>query len=192
MGRPMLARLLAGAMATAAIVTVSGCSGEQPAPTSAPVDTTTSMPTPAATFASDEEALAAGVAAVERLNEKSAELVQDPSIPVGDLEQVASDVYLQTMTDSVTKLREEKIQLKGSLSVEPEELVYRKVDEAGVEVQFYFCLDSSNFQKIDSQGKPTDASGGDKRDYMIGTVRGEDNESLKVSEVQLWSRDKDC
>lgn len=187
----MLARLLAGAMATAAIVTVSGCSGEQPAPTSAPVDTTTSMPTPAATFASDEEALAAGVAAVERLNETSWQLVNDPGRDLGALDDLASGTYLETTKDGIVKFREDNVTIEGDIKLTGQELVYEKWVDGSVDLQFIVCADYSNFHRKKPDGSDATA-GGAKESQMIVTVEGESATSLKVSEVNAWKHDVDC
>lgn len=191
MGRPMLARLLAGAMATAAIVTVSGCSGEQPAPTSAPVDTT-SMPTPAATFASDEEALAAGVAAVERANELTTKLINDPSLDLESVQDVATDSYVDTMTEQVKDYRDKKRRVEGQVALTPDELVYQKNNGGTIELQFYYCADDGEFKRFNSDG--TEYAVGNDRNTarMIATVKGSDARNLKLSEVNVWEHGVTC
>lgn len=193
MGRPMLARLLAGAMATAAIVTVSGCSGEQPAPTSAPVDTAASTPTPAATFASDEEALSAGVAAVERAHEMTVDLVSDPGKDLSSIDAVAVGSYAETMRETVNKMRDDKTRLEGRLSFRGDKVVQTHESASeGVELQFYACVDRTDFHRYSPDGVKLDERPGDNKTYMIISVEGEDAGSLKVSEAEVWSHEQDC
>ena len=191
MGRPMLARLLAGAMATAAIVTVSGCSGEQPPPPPAPAATPPSSPPPAATFASDEEALAAGVAAVERLNETSWQLVNDPGRDLAALDDLATGTYLETTKSGISKFREDKVTIEGDIKLTGHELVYEKWVDDRVDLQFIVCADYSNFHRKKPDGSEVVTSES-KQSQMIVTTEGEGTTSLKVSEVNAWEHNVDC
>lgn len=184
--------MLTGAATCAILMSATSCSGGQSAPAPASASTAAPASTPAATFASDEEALAAGVAAVEKANQTTADLINDPSRDLAAVQDVAVDTYIETMTSQITDYRDNKRRVEGTIALTPVELVYQRFDGGNVEVQFYYCADDGNYRRLNADGSQYTVGQGRNTARMIATVKGDSVNELKLSEVNVWKHGVTC
>jgi len=176
-------------MVAVTALALSGCS-DQPAPSpTQTVQQTAAQPAATNTpmFASDEEALAAGVAALQRL------LDTEMSVLRGDY--AAADQYPSLAVDPVlSEVQAEAQRFKNGSQSAVGELKFRdpklqKVKESTTtDVTFYVCLDPTNVRYRDKHGQPINESSVARTFTLAVTATGPEL-PLKVSRMDKWSED---
>lgn len=190
MGAARVGRL--AALAAAALLAVTGCQAE-PAPPATeqvtePIETASAAPAPS--FASDEEALAAGVAALQAALDMEIEVSRSNG-DLASLSSVAEGQYLQDLIAAGEKMRAQGVHAEGTMLATPIELQQAISTSEGVNVTFYTCVDASSAQKVDATGNPSPAAS-QPRLYMVATATGPAPSTLRIERLEIWSRDLSC
>ncbi len=174
-------------MVAVTALALSGCS-DQPAPSpTQTVQQTAAQPAATNTpmFASDEEALAAGVAAYQRMLDTQMRVLGGDRSAVSEYPSVMEGEYLELLTDEAQKFSEQGYVAYGSPQTRDARLQSVK-SGSKTSVVFYICLDMNNVKFKDSQGQPVKETTKPRNYTMVVTTNGT-MEQLKVSRVEKWS-----
>jgi len=136
-------------------------------------------------FASDEEALAAGVAAYQRMLDTQMRVLGGDRSAVSEYPSVMEGEYLELLTDEAQKFSEQGYVAYGSPQTRDARLQSVK-SGSKTSVVFYICLDMNNVKFKDSQGQPVKETTKPRNYTMVVTTNGT-MEQLKVSRVEKWS-----
>ncbi|MFE5670878.1 hypothetical protein ACFQ58_04615 [Agromyces sp. NPDC056523] len=182
--RRLAALLLAGVTLTS----LAACATAEPEPTSPPpVESATDEPI----FASDEEALAAAVAAYQSYTKVNTQLSADPNIDVGRLREVATESHAAETIESLGSLRESGVRTTGEVTLRGFRLAEVTDDGTTVGIRMYACNELSQYRLIDAAGK--DITPIDRADAVTFLVSLEGNTSeLLVSATEPWSGSSVC
>lgn len=148
-------------------------------------------PTPEATadplFASDEEALAAAVEVYERYLVAADEALNDPSMSLDALEQIANEELVSNITSIRANLAEQGLSLTGFRTLTNSEYQSVALEEEGTAVTFYVCESVEATDLLNPDG--TSAVGADRNPLSewqpTVTFSGDGSEAI-VTERELW------
>ena len=180
-------RRATGCMFAVTALALSGCSDQPAPPPTQTVQQTAAQPAATNTpmFASDEEALAAGVAAYQRMLDTQMRVLGGDRSAVSEYPSVMEGEYLELLTDEAQKFSEQGYVAYGSPQTRDARLQSVK-SGSKTSVVFYICLDMNNVKFKDSQGQPVKETTKPRNYTMVVTTNGT-MEQLKVSRVEKWS-----
>ncbi|WP_448812098.1 hypothetical protein [Agromyces bauzanensis] len=156
--------LLAGALA--ATLAFAGCNPTEPTPTASPSASATPTPTPTPTEVaaptSEDEAIEAAEAAMDRYMAVRTEIYLDPSAD-HDIASVAEGPAAERLTSTATQLRELGGTAEGGLSFEPESGYTAPLTVAGEQIEFgqvvlKGCFDTSELDTFNADGTPAEVA----------------------------------
>ena len=155
----------------------------------APTDTGAAEPL----FASDEEALAAAVAAYEEYLEASRLATETGGSDVGQLEVLTTPEQFQREEETLQLYRDGSLRTEGASTLRSTEL--QQWFDAGeyTTVIFYGCLDISELVVLGADGEVIE--GDDRQDLLpleISTQHSSDRELARVASSEVWSGDQRC
>lgn len=182
------ARLLAAfLLAGATLVSLAACATGGPEPTPSP--TPTAAQTDAPIFASDEEALAAAVAAYEAYLAVSDSITADGGADPDRIRQVTSEGFGEKSEADFAAFSQAGLRTTGSTRVDSARLL--ETDNANQTVSFYACQDVTEVRLFSSSGAEVTPSERDDRvPLVIDTIM--DDSALRVDGNQVWSGDDFC
>ncbi len=183
-------RLAALLLAGATLASLAACTPEDPEPTSSsppPVASRTDDPI----FASDEEALAAAVAAYEQYTKISTQLSANPDLDVDSIRDVATESHASDTIRSLDQLHASGARAIGEVDLHGFTLV--EVSNRGpvAAIQMYACNDLINYRIVNAAGEditPTDRA--DAVTFLV-SLEGDDTKLL-VSGTEPWSGSSVC
>lgn len=183
-------RAVAGlAAAGLAALLLGGC-------TSAPAQPPSPTPTASAAepiFASDEEALAAAVAAYERFEVVSGDIAADGGDNSGRIEEVATERYSPQLREEFDQYRVNGLRIEGSSTVDSFRLAEHSQSAGSAEVSIYLCRDVSGVRVLDSAGADVTPEGRDARTPLtVVLVSASVDGELLVDEIELWPGEDFC
>ena len=144
-------------------------------------------------FASDEEALAAATAAYEEYLAVSNAVTGDPQSSIAQLESKTTPTYFESVSDSVSQLREQGLKSSGTTEIAKVALQQHSESESEVLVVLYLCLDVSGTRLIDSGGN--DVTPVDRRDLVpleVTFVSEVSVPNLLLDESEVWPEGAIC
>lgn len=183
-------RRATGCMVAVTALALSGCS-DQPAPSpTQTVQQTAAQPAATSTpmFASDEEALAAGVAAYQHLLDVEVKYVNGEAGAEEEYKHLVTEETWPDFKRSSDRLREAGARYVGQMKADPIKLQQVRQDSASTKVTFYACLDLTQVKVIDSAGQIIEHKSIDGRGYMLVDSVVEEG-TIRISQVRQWSRD---
>lgn len=178
-------RLAALLLASATLVSLAACAPGEPEPTPTPSPVETNAPI----FASDEEALAAAVAAYEAYLAVSDSITADGGADSDRIRQVTSEGFGTKSEADFAAFNQAGLRTTGSTRVDSARLL--ETDKAKQAVSFYACQDVSEVRLFNSSGADVTPSERDDRvPLVIDTIM--DDAALRVDGNQVWSGDDFC
>ncbi|MGW9183903.1 hypothetical protein [Agromyces sp. NPDC055661] len=178
---------VAAAAATGLALVLAGCVGAPAAtPTPSPADTSAPI------FASDEEALAAAEATYGRFIENTTAVTNGGGAAPESLDSVASGDALDEEQAAAQRFREQGLRTTGAVGFRVTNLQSIAEDPYGVEITFYVCDDLRQVDLLNGAGESMVVEGRVVDVPYTVVVSGEDADSLRVSEKELWTRDNFC
>ncbi|MFF2494217.1 hypothetical protein [Agromyces sp. NPDC058064] len=182
-------RIAALAAAGALALALSACTPEaEPSPE--PTPTTSAAPI----FASDEEALAAAVAAYEAYLAVVDELTQAGGENPERIRAFAETAYAAELEESLAQLRSSGNRTSGDSSADGMELIQYDETSGGAAVSVYACLDVSEVRVLDADGvdvTPIDRI--ERRPLQLEFVSAlDDPERLLPAGTEPWPGDDFC
>lgn len=175
------------AFGLAVCVGVSGCTPQDPAPTTAP--SPTAVPTAPVALPTNEEALVI----VEELVQAAsvAEASARASGDYAELELIAGSDYVAQARSSNEKLAAAGLTITGDKTVDSLEIQSITTENTLAVIQSYGCLDISQTQLTDSSG--ADARKADVPLRVAVVFRAEGNASdYRLMETSPWSGPSSC
>lgn len=182
--RRVVALLLAGAT----LASLAACAPAAPAATDAPTDSPDATGAPI--FASDEEALAAAVAAYEQHLAITAQILAG-DIEVERIREATAPGYGDERVRELESFIESGLRASGSTTIDTPSLIERHEAGGLAIVSIYACQDVSATRLLNSAGQ--DVTPGDREDRvpLVLEFRGS-SAAILVSGNQLWSGDDFC
>ncbi|GAA1058472.1 hypothetical protein GCM10017608_26130 [Agromyces luteolus] len=177
---------LAALAITAAMLGLAACAAQSPEPTPAPTTDAADAPL----FATDEEALAAAVAAYEAHLAATAGILSGEQ-PVDAIREVSSREYGEQRVSELTAFLDSGLRASGSIAIDSTSLVETYVEDDGTAVSIYACQDVSGTTLLNADGKDVTPPDRDERVPLVLQFR-ESSGALKVSGNELWSGDDFC
>lgn len=188
---PLSMPRLGGAVAIAALVVglLSGCLGS-PAPTASPTPSAAADPV----FASDEEALAAAVAAYEAYRAASAEISMDGGTDANRIRRYVSERFASTVLDEFAALKAEGLRMLGTTAIDTTSLASWSSIDGTTEVSIYLCRDVSGARAVNASGEDVTPDGRDDRVPLQAHLVSDDEDPhvLVVDGVEQWPGDDFC
>lgn len=182
--RRIVALLLAGA----AVAALAACAPAAPAATDAPPDSPEATRAPI--FASDEEALAAAVAAYERHLAVTARILAG-DIDVEQIRDATAPGYGDERVRELKSFIESGLRASGSTTVDTPSLIERNDTGGQAVISIYACQDVSATRLLNSAGQDVTPADRDERVPLVLEFRGS-SAAILVSGNQLWSGDNFC
>ncbi|NQX28309.1 hypothetical protein HQQ81_13260 [Microbacteriaceae bacterium VKM Ac-2854] len=184
--------LVAGCLVALACLALSGCIGEaREGPTRAASPTVTST----SPFATNDEALAAAVAAFQRYLDVHDQVAQDLELSLDLLDQVAIDPLLTLEHDGGEKQRAEGMHTTGATTFDSPIFEFAEYQPDGnLMVSAFLCLDVGNVRLIGSDGVDiTPAARDDRAEFHVRAFSKEPgSDDLIIGESELWNYDGRC
>lgn len=178
-------RLAALLLAAATLASLAACAPGEPEPTPSPSPVETDAPI----FASDEEALAAAVAAYEAYLAMSDSITADGGANPERIHSVTSDAFGEKSEADFTAFHKAGLRSTGSTRVDSARLL--EIDDSNQTVSIYACQDVSDIRLFNSVGSDvTPAERDDRVPLVIDTTL--DDSALTVDGNQVWSGDDFC
>lgn len=180
-------RMAAVVCACLLLVPLAGCAAEpKPAPT-------TSAPTAAPVFASDEEALAAATEAYANYQEMADEITGDGGSKPERIAPFVSEGYLNTEVHQYDGYRDAKAHSVGSTAFHvdsAQRLEYQDVQETAISL--YVCDDVSDIEVLDENGASlVSESRVAVTPFEVGFILNGDGK-LVVDSRDVWKRESFC
>lgn len=144
----MTLRMFAAIAALGATLVVTGCVPSEPVIT--PAETGATAPI----FASDEEALAAAVAAFDGYNAANARIAADNWTEPNRVAEYTEDSWFEKLVVDFAKLREQEIRFLGSVTYSAPTLQQRWEEGGLAHVAAYFCGDASGHLVTKGSSEP--------------------------------------
>ncbi|WP_157421729.1 hypothetical protein [Agromyces sp. Leaf222] len=179
------------AAALACAISLSGC-GASPEPTAAPTPAASDAAAPI--FASDEEALAAAVAAYEAYAEASDAIMREAGANPGRLEGLVTARYAPQLYKEFESIAESGIRVDGPSKVDTTSIATRDESDGSAEVSIYMCRDVTGVRVLNAAGD--DITPPDREDrvpsqaFLVSSAN--DAHILVVDEVTRWSGKSFC
>lgn len=180
--RRIVALLLAGA----AVAALAACAPAAPAATDAPPDSPEATRAPI--FASDEEALAAAVAAFDVYSSASSIVGQEGGQGIERLQStVAPELYNQ-LADEFAALGEAGLHIEGEPLIYRGSLAERSESPSSAAVSAYFCRDVSPTRVLDSKGGDVTPTTREAVQALLAhfVSKGDSPETLIVESMERW------
>ncbi|MBM7505978.1 hypothetical protein ACFPER_02600 [Agromyces aurantiacus] len=181
--RRITALLLAGAT----LATLAACAPAEPEPTAAP--TSPSETADAPVFASDEEALAAAVAAYEAYLVASDAITADGGEGVDRIDGVTSAEFAKMSKTDFAAFRHAGLRTEGATAIDSPRLI--EVADNAQAVSFYACQDVSSVRVLNSAQEDVTPSDRDPRLPLVIEAVAE-GPQLVIDGNQVWSGDDFC
>lgn len=121
-------------------------------------------------FASDEQALAAAVAAYEAYLAVDREIAADFGVPTDRIKSVATPEYAKTLIDQYEDVRAAGLVFEGETSVDTSKLIEWGQADGETYVRFYVCSDVSRVRVLDAGGADVTPADRDDRLPLIVTT----------------------
>jgi hypothetical protein len=175
-------------LAAATLASLAACAPAEPGgadPTSSPSAEATHAPI----FASDEEALAAAVAAYQAYLALSDSITAGGGVSAGRIREVTSEAFGEVSENDFSAFHDAGLRTTGSTTVDSARLV--EVDESINEVSIYACQDVSDVRLFNSAGADVTPTDRDNRVPLVISTTVE-NSKLVVDGNQVWSGDDFC
>ena len=180
-------RLAALLLAGATLASLAACAPAEPEPTTPPppVDSATDEPI----FASDEEALAAAVAAYEAYLEASDAITADSGANSDRIRAVTTQSFAKQSEADFAAFAKAGLRTEGSTTIDSPRLI--EASGGGRFVEMYACQDVSGVTVFNAAGD--DVTPGDRDDRIPLIVRTKEGDArLVVDGSQVWSGDNFC
>lgn len=179
------------AAALACAISFSGC-GASPEPTATPTPAATDAAAPI--FASDEEALAAAVAAYEAYAEASDAIAADGGAEPERIDPFVTDQFAVSARQEFKALEEVKGHFEGRISYDSVSLAERTQEDGAAQVSVYLCRDVSGVRALTSDGKDiTPSDRAERVPTQAAFISSESDPSvLLVDEISQWPGDDFC
>ncbi|WP_136709496.1 hypothetical protein [Agromyces sp. H66] len=170
-------------------LTLSGCTG---APESTPTPSAPASADPV--FASDEEALAAAVAAYEEYRAASAAVSMDGGADADRVLPYVSERFAPQVLEEFSALQTAGLRLVGSISVDTTSLAGWSALDGSAEVSIYLCRDVSGARAVNVNGDDVTPDDRDDRVPLQAHLISDtsDPRLLVVDGVEQWSGDDFC
>lgn len=139
-------------------------------------------------FASDEEALAAGVDLYQRVLDAEVKYVNGDPGSEDEYRGLVVNEKWSSFQESSNKLKDSGAKFNGRMTADPIRLQQLRQGTDGVKMTFYACLDLSQAKVIDANGAPLEPKSINKRGYMVVDAETQDG-TLRLSSVKQWSQD---
>lgn len=181
------------ALAAAAMLALTGCQAE-PAPPATeqvtePIETASAAPAP--TFASDEEALAAGVAALEALGRAEIDLVGQPGDPSEAFAAVATGAALAQLEEFHATALANGHTYSGSIVFSEPMFQSSALEGGATKTVFYVCADVSGAVRTNSTGQVLPFANSSGRSYSVATAVGGPG-NVKIESFEVWEQAPSC
>ena len=183
--RRVVALLLAGAT----LASLAACAPAAPAATNAPTDSPDATEAPI--FASDEEALAAAVAAYERYLDAEQRIVESAHVEVDSIAGTTTPAFADELIAQYETLRESSLRLSGRGQIDSERIAEFGVGESGFYATMYACSDVSGVQVMNSSGDDVTPERAERVPVVI-EFEGTAKDTLLVAGSSKWSGDDFC
>lgn len=181
------ARLLAAfLLAGATLMSLAACAPGEPTPTPSPTVAQSDAPI----FASDEEALAAAVAAYELHLSVTGEILAGTA-QVEQVREVTAPNYRDERVDELTSFVDSGLRATGDTTIDTASLIERLDSVGETIVSIYACQDVSATRLLNSSGEDITPPDRDVRVPLVLEFRGETS-AILLSGNQLWSGDDFC
>jgi hypothetical protein len=186
---PRTARRLAALLfASATLVSLAACApGEPAAPTPSPTATASDAPI----FASDEEALAAAVAAYEAYLDSEQRITGSDEVDVQTIREVVSEDYASELIAEYESIRSSTLRLDGRGRIDSTRLVEYGSDDTSTWISMYACSDVGEVRVIDASGTDVTPQR-DERVPVVIDLEQMHGEALLVAGSSKWSGDDFC
>jgi hypothetical protein len=190
MPNPRARGVVLAAAATALACLLSGCSADaDPSPTADPTATEA-----APIFASDEEALAAAVAAYEAYAAASNAVATDGGSNPERIAPFVTDAFYLSADEEFAALREVEGRLEGTITYDTTSVIERSQTGQLARLSIYLCRDVSQVRAISADG--TDVTPADRPERVPSVAdfissQG-DPSVLLVNGIEQWSGDDFC
>ena len=184
---PALRTRLLAVLAVVAATALAGC---------APADATPPTPTPTLepVFASDEEALAAAIAAHEAHQNASSEISSEGGTEPERIAATVTDEYSALLIEEFVGLQERALRTEGTASFDSASLADYFASDDESEVSVYLCRDIGEVRVIDASGADVTPTARTERTpllvHLVGSV--DDPAILLISAIEPWSGDSFC
>ena len=179
-------RLAALLLAGATLVSLTACAPGEATSTPSPSPAETDAPI----FASDEEALAAAVAAYEKYLRVSEEIARGTAVAERIL-SVSTEEYGVARVSELTAFTESGLRLEGSYAFDTTSLVERSGEDSIELVRMYACQDVSGTRLINAEGADVTPADRDTRVPLVVSVELDVDSGL-VAGSELWSGQNFC
>ncbi|WP_022893793.1 hypothetical protein [Agromyces subbeticus] len=186
---PRRCALTALAAGGALVLLLSGCTGGgEPSPTpSASTDAAEPI------FATDEEALAAAVAAYTAFEELSQTIAAEGGIEPERIERSVTSEYMPGLLEEFAQYQELGLRITGSASLDSFRLAEHSGGADRVSVTLYVCRDVSGVRVIDAAGVDVTPADRQLRTPLVADLVSKDGaDNLLVNGVELWPGDDFC
>ncbi|MRX44551.1 hypothetical protein [Agromyces kandeliae] len=179
-------RLAALALAGTALAALTACATVEPAPSPSPTTDAADAPL----FATDEEALAAAVAAYEEHLQSTANILSG-QLPAGVIRDSSSGPYGEQRASELEAFLGSGLRATGVTTIDSAALIETHVDAGETVVSIYACQDVSATVLLNSEGKNVTPASRDERVPLVLEFRGTST-NIKVSGNELWSGENFC
>lgn len=188
---PRTARRLAALLfAGATLVSLAACAPgtNEPTPSPSPVETDAPI------FASDEEALAAAVAAYEAYRQTSSEITSVPSTDIEKIREVVKSPYADQLVREFEALRESQVTSVGESRAYGHRLAGRSETNGVAEVSAYVCRDTSQVRLVNASGEDVSPPDRSLTSAVLAQFESSaaDPGTLIVAELERWNDSAFC
>lgn len=181
--RRLAAFLLAGATLMSLAACAPGGREPMPSPTAAQTDEPI--------FASDEEALAAAVAAYEAYLDTEQRITQSDDTDSELIRAVTTTEYADELIEQYDSIRQSSLRLEGRGKLDSARLAEHSSDGSVTFVSIYACSDVSGVRVIDQSGSDVTPQRADRVPVLIEFERQGD-ELLLVAGSDKWPGEDFC
>ena len=136
-------------------------------------------------FASNEEALAAGVAAYQRMLDVEMRALSGDKGALDQYPEVAEGEYLKTLREVAQRFEEQGHKPYGNPQTRDAKLQSVR-NKPRTTVVFYICLDMNGVKYMDLAGNPVRETSNPRNFTMMVTAAAEST-PLKIQNVEKWS-----
>lgn len=180
-------RLAALLLAGATLVSLAACAPGEPEPTPSPIAAQTDAPI----FASDEEALAAAVAAYEAYLDAEQQITQSDDTDTELIRAVTTSEYADELIEQYDAIRQSSLRLEGRGQLDSARLAEHSSDGSATFVSVYACSDVSGVRVIDESGSDVTPQRADRVPVLIEFEQKGD-ELLLVAGSDKWPGEDFC
>ncbi|GGI45967.1 hypothetical protein BCL57_001472 [Agromyces flavus] len=181
-------RLAALLLAGATLASLAACAPAEPEPTSSlPVESAADEPI----FASDEEALAAAVAAYEAYLDVEQSITGSDQSELDSIREVTTAQYAEELVEQYSSIRESSLRMVGRGKIDAARLAEQRTDGDATHVSIYACSDISGVRIVDSSGSDVTPERKERVPVQI-SFEQQGASPLLVAGSSTWSGDDFC